>query len=258
MPGLKIGFPTHPRKDIIAEIKWIGENGFDFVDLFLEPDKNVPQKLDPRKIKAALEAYNLTSIGHTAWNLPLGSEHKDLRQAAVRIIKGYLNVFAALNTPKVTVHANWPSGLFSDLEGIKYQVESINELIAYADPLGIMIVYESIDTRRCTKENIQKILSANKKLGFHADIGHINLLGRKPLDYLAFFKTRLEHVHMHDNDGLKDLHLPLGTGNINWPALIASLKKIYNGTITLEIFSREKEYVLYSKDMLKRLWQEWY
>lgn len=70
-------------------------------------------------------------------------------------------------------------------------MESLNEIVEYADALEIMIVYESLDTRRCTKENIHKILSANEKLGFHADIGHINLLGRKPLDYLEFFIQNL-------------------------------------------------------------------
>ena len=61
---------------------------------------------------------------------------------------------------------------------------------------------------------------------------------------------------MHDNDGLRDLHLPLGVGNIDWHKLIAYLKKIYNGTITLEIFSREKEYILHSKRILERIWDE--
>jgi len=252
---VEIGFPTNPRKDIIDEIKWIGENGFAFVDLFLEPDKNVPENLDIKKIRDTLEHYNLKSIGHTAWNLPIGSEHKGLRQAAVEIVKRYLNVFAALNTPKVTVHANWPPALFSDEEGINFQTESLNKIIECADTFGIKIMYEPLDTRRCTKDNIDKILCANEKLGFHADIGHLNVWGRKPLDCLRQFKARLEHVHMHDNDGVRDLHLPLGAGNINWRELISYLKTIYNGTITLEIFSREKEYVLLSKRILESIWE---
>ncbi|MDO9534061.1 MAG: hypothetical protein Q7J85_01730 [Bacillota bacterium] len=109
---MEIGFPTHPRKDIIAEIRWIGENGFAFADLFLEPDKNVPENLDIKKIKDTLEFYNLKSIGHTAWNLPIGSEHKGLRHAAVRIMKQYLDVFAALNTQRLLF---MPTGLLAYL-----------------------------------------------------------------------------------------------------------------------------------------------
>lgn len=253
---MDIGFATNPRKDIIDEIKWIGENNFDFVDLFLEPDKNVPENLNEKKVNDTLDCYNLKRIGHTAWNLPFGSEHKYLRKAAVQIAINYLHVFAVLNTPKVTVHANWPPDLFSDEEGIKYQIESLRDIIEYADKLGIKIIYEPLGTRHCTKENIQKILYSQDKLGFHADIGHINLFGRDPIDYLGFFKKKLEHIHMHDNDGNRDLHLPLGAGTINWNRLIPYLKTIYNGTITLEIFSKEKKYVLISKKMLKRIWDE--
>ena len=36
---MQIGFPTHPRKDMVDEIHWIGANGFDFADLFFEADR---------------------------------------------------------------------------------------------------------------------------------------------------------------------------------------------------------------------------
>lgn len=47
----------------------------------------------------------------------------------------------------------------------------------------------------------------------------------------------------------------MGTGNIDWEKLIKLLKKYYNGTITLEIFSKDKDYVLLSKDKLRELWR---
>ncbi len=50
---MKIGFPNHPQRNILKEIEWIGKNGFDFVDLFLEEDKAVPEKIDIKKNKEA-------------------------------------------------------------------------------------------------------------------------------------------------------------------------------------------------------------
>ena len=35
----KIAGPTHPRRDLIDEIKWIAENHFAFVDVLLEADQ---------------------------------------------------------------------------------------------------------------------------------------------------------------------------------------------------------------------------
>ena len=55
---------------------------------------------------------------------------------------------------------------------------------------------------------------------------------------LRQFADRLHHIHLHDNNGLVDLHLPPGTGTINWPAVATALRDIgYAKTITLEIFS---------------------
>ena len=48
---MKIGFPNNPRKDLLKEIEWIGKNEFDFVDLFLEEDKAIPEKINIEKVK---------------------------------------------------------------------------------------------------------------------------------------------------------------------------------------------------------------
>jgi hypothetical protein len=66
---MRIGFPNNPRKDLLEEIEWIGKNGFDFVDLFLEEDQAVPEKINVEKIKKLLEKYKLSAIGHTAIGL---------------------------------------------------------------------------------------------------------------------------------------------------------------------------------------------
>jgi len=66
----------------------------------------------------------------------------------------------------------------------------------------------------------------------------------------------LKHVHLSDNKGSEDLHLPMGVGNIDWKKILKILKKYYRGTITLEVFSKDKDYALLSKEKLKRLWEK--
>jgi len=90
---MKIGFPNNPRKDLLKEIEWIGKNGFDFVDLFLEEDKATPEKINVEKVKKLLRKYNLGVVGHTAWYLPIGSPIKTLREASVKEIVRYFEVF---------------------------------------------------------------------------------------------------------------------------------------------------------------------
>ncbi|HXE71312.1 MAG TPA: TIM barrel protein, partial [Candidatus Nitrosotenuis sp.] len=67
---------------------------------------------------------------------------------------------------------------------------------------------------------------------------------------------RLEHVHLSDNSTLRDDHLPLGAGRVAWKPVVAELKRRgYQGVITLEVFSNERDLLLYSRDQLRRAWE---
>jgi sugar phosphate isomerase/epimerase len=251
---MKIGFPNHPRKNIIEEIDWIGKNGFDFVDLFLEEDQAVPEKIDIEKLKQSLKNYNLSAVGHTAWYFPIGSSIKSLREAAVEEALRYFEVFKKVGAEFVTIHANWPSSLFSPREGIDFQMESLKKLVKEAKNYDLNVIYEPIDTPNDTVENISIILETIPELFFHLDIGHANLFGRKPEEFIEKFYRKLKHVHLHDNFGDTDAHLPLGQGSINFELVLKVLKEHYDGTITLEIFSKDKNEVLLSKKKLEKLW----
>lgn len=54
---MNIGYPTHPRRDPVEEITWIGRHEFDFVDLFLEPDLGAVDRIDVAGIRAALAEW---------------------------------------------------------------------------------------------------------------------------------------------------------------------------------------------------------
>jgi sugar phosphate isomerase/epimerase len=131
--------------------------------------------------------------------------------------RDYLAVFAEIGVPAVTVHANWPPRLFSAQEGIAWQVESLRAIVEAAAKLSLRVMYEPLDTERDTPEHLAAILQALPDLLYHLDLGHANLWGRDPAAMIRRFAHRLHHIHLHDNDGRSDLHLPPGTGNINWP-----------------------------------------
>jgi sugar phosphate isomerase/epimerase len=252
---MKIGFPNNPRKDILEEVEWIGKNGFDFIDLFLEEDKAVPEKIDVEKLKKLLQKYKLEVVGHTAWYLPIGSPVKSFRETAVLEAERYFKVFSKLNVKYVTIHANWPPGMFSTKEGIKFQIETLKKLVKVAKNYNLELMLEPIDTHQDDIESVSEILKKVPGLYLHIDIGHVNLFGRKPEQFIKKFHRKLKHIHLHDNDGNKDLHIPMGTGKIDWENLIKILKKYYDGTITLEIFSKDKDYILLSRNKLKKLWK---
>jgi sugar phosphate isomerase/epimerase len=250
---MKVGYPNNPRNDVIEEIKWIGEH-FDFIDFFMEPDKAYYDKINLKAIRKTLNDYSLGIVGHTAYYLPFASPIKAIRTAAIKEAAKCFQAFAELEAEYVTVHANWPPSLFNVKEGLEMQIESIGKLLEEAEKCGVKIMYESGVGELDNYGNVAKILQALPKLYFHLDIGHAFLHGRDVCKFIRKFHSKLKHVHVHDNFGKDDLHLPIGTGKIKWEDIIKELKRYYDGTITLEIFS-DKEYVLLTKKKFEEMWK---
>ena len=91
-----------------------------------------------------------------------------------------------------------------------------------------------------------ELLDPLPALGLHLDIGHANLEVEQntAIAILATHGRRLRHVHLHDNKGgWADLHLPLGVGTMDVAKYVTALKRSgYDGTITLEVFTRDRHY----------------
>lgn len=74
------------------------------------------------------------------------------------------------------------------------------------------------------------------RLGLCLDVGHANTVVSQtpPLDWLAPMQPWLRHVHLHDNHGELDEHLPPGAGSMPISALLERLAQLPDVTITLE------------------------
>ena len=81
---MQISAMNHPAHNPVAELDWITQNGFDFVDFTLEPPAADPDQIDVDAIRAALDRHNLGVVAHTAYYLPLASPFGSIRQACLR------------------------------------------------------------------------------------------------------------------------------------------------------------------------------
>lgn len=258
---VKIGIMNNPRADLQEEIAWAAKNGFDFLDLTLEPPAVQAGKISVPETRRALEERRLEALGHTAYYLPIASPYESLRQAAVKEMRQALEVFSSLGVSKMTIH---PDRSIPFAVGPRKVMEknltSLEEIAAAAGPLGIQILVENMDRTFNTVAQIREALSHFPRMGFHLDIGHANLNveRNRTEEFLQAFHGRLAHVHLSDNFGrADDLHLPLGAGNIDWKKMVAALKSYgYDGTMTLEVFSADRRHLLASREKLLELWRE--
>lgn len=63
------------------------------------------------------------------------------------------------------------------------------------------------------------------RLGVCLDVGHANINSPfSPHEWVAVLGSRIREIHIHDNDGAHDLHLPIGHGGIDMAELLSALR----------------------------------
>ena len=117
-------------------------------------------------------------------------------------------------------------------------------------------------------EDLQPVLG-NERWGMLLDIGHLNLrrhdaeyFGRISVEEnIERLPTTVHEVHVHDNPGDRDMHMPLGTGTLDFRAAAAGLRAIgFDGISTIEVcpslHGRQPEDVWQTRAESLNLWRE--
>ena len=255
-----IGAMNNPSRDLYSEMRWMSDLGLDFIDLTLEPPAAAPWQVDSKTIRKALDDHGLGVVGHTAFYLPFSCTFESIRKAAVAETKRCIELFSRIGARWMNLHPDRHAPFHSRQFVIKKNLESIEELMPVARDCGVGLMIENVPGEFNSKAQLGEILDAAPDLGLHLDIGHCNLqvVSNTAVDIIKAYGPRIRHVHIHDNKGGgADLHLPLGTGNLDYPASLKALQAWgYDSTITLEVLSEDHYYLGYSRDILRKSWDE--
>ncbi len=253
-----IGTMNHPARDVIAEIEWMASLGMQFIDLTLEPPLAAAWKVDARAIRISLERHGMQVVGHTAFYLPLASAFEEIRRAAVTEAKRCVDVFAEVGARWMNLHPDRYTPMHDRAFFVSRDLLSLRELLAYAREHGIGLMVENLPGDFNSASQLGELLDPLPELGLHLDLGHANLMVMRNTtrEILQAYGRRLRHVHLHDNKGgHEDLHLPLGSGTVDLRDCVGALVDCgYDGTITLEVFTPDRQYLAYSRDVLRKLW----
>src|SRR3954469_1009271 len=251
---------NHPAQEIVHEIEWMAEMGLGFIDLTLEPPQAASWKVDLKAIGQALARHRMAVVGHTAFYLPIASGIEEIRRASLVELRRCVDVFAGVGVRWMNVHPDRHAPMHDRAFFIQKNIATLGELLPYAAEKGIGIMVENLPGDFNTARQMGELLDPLPELGLHLDIGHANLLVVQSSvgELLQAYGSRLKHVHLHDNKGgTADLHLPLGTGNVDLFGCVRALKSVgYDDTITLEVFSKDHHYLTYSRDVLRKVWDE--
>ncbi|MBF0530770.1 MAG: sugar phosphate isomerase/epimerase [Deltaproteobacteria bacterium] len=164
---------------------------------------------------------------------------------------------ASIFKPEYLVfHANydWTRYGGSPQRWLDVSIQTWRPIMDRAKDLNLNIVMENVYEKNPSE--LIPLLSAltSEGLGFCFDIGHAHAFGRAPdLEWLEQTAPYLTTLHLHDNHGLKDDHVAIGRGVIDFPALFGWLAKTgRRPRITLE--PHYEEHLWPSLSALSTLW----
>lgn len=255
-----IGAMNHPARDVLSEIEWMARFGFEFVDLTLEPPRASVDNIDTRAVRTALNDNGMKIVGHTAYYLPMCSPFESIRGACVEELKRCVGAFAEMGAQWMNLHPDRTAPMHDRKFIIEKNLQSLRELFVEARRSGVGLMIENLPGTFNSVMQLSELMDPLPELGLHLDIGHANLLNDRNTtgELLTAYGSRVRHVHLHDNKGgSADLHLPLGAGTIEVAHYIQLLQSAgYDGTITLEVFSPDRHLLVYSRDVLRKIWNE--
>ena len=139
--------------------------------------------------------------------------------------------------------------------GLLYRTERMVPYLQQLDPVakthgfsyGVEDFPETPFALKMYRDDLSPLLESDR-FGILIDVGHFNesvhkygyFVGVSPEEHFADLPLRLLEVHLNDNDGSDDQHLPLGMGNIDFASVVRGLNRIgFDGFSTIEIEPHE-------------------
>ena len=238
-------------KRSLEEYRAIRELGYEAIDyngmcsepgcgLFALSDEAFEEEL--LKDRAAIEALGLEICQtHGVWPYDdTKPEQKELKfEAMIKSIKGT----AILGSEYVIVHPVMPFGWSESPhhdKDVRENIEYMKKLIPYAEKYNVKIALENMPNPYVPCGPVEELAACidevnSPHLVACLDVGHSTALGYDAGDAVRMLGKRLHCLHVHDNDGKRDLHWFPYYGKTDWAHFTEALREIgYSGAMSLE------------------------
>ncbi len=256
-----MNFPIEPVTDELAEIAALG---FDYLELTMDPPQahHTTLRQQMHAIVNTLNSRCMSVICHLPTFVSTADLTDSIRQASVQEMFHSLEVAAELGARKVVLHPGHIGGLGSYVieTALAHANESLAAIIDRAQTLKLCVCLENMFPR-CRAfvepDDFVEIMQRFPDLKLTLDTGHANIgtkNGRRILEFIKKFGHRIGHLHVSDNFGKRDDHMPLGSGVIDFKKIVRAIKHCgYDDTATLEIFSEDRRALKQSRERFAQM-----
>lgn len=228
--GTKIGFSELilMDHDVEENVARLIEAGADSVEVMMDASGWDRYSDDYMPLAAKLKAMDVPFTVHpAAWDINLTSETRVLREAAMLHYRQALDFAAELGASQMVVHPGHSS--FNKETARKRALESVNQLAEVAKNYGVRLAFENVGGPSVSLFDQESFAHAlddvDPIVGYLIDIGHANMNHWNLPQIIEATSERLLGLHIHDNFGSGDDHLPVGQGGIDWDPIWQTMRR---------------------------------
>src|SRR6266568_3511768 len=237
----------------------IADAGFQGIEIFCARSHfEYTQKQEVRAMAEALEAHRLQLVSLHA---PTSRDISAMRESGTPLsicevarvrrieamdeLKRVIDVADDLPYARLILHMGGPHET-EDPRKRDAAVSSLEHLVLHAHRAGVTICVENTLSEMGNPDYLRAFVDETRLSGlrFNFDIGHAYLAELPAEERLeksfAPLRELVSSVHLHDNHGEKDEHLPPYDGSIDWPSAIKLLKSASQNGLPLVLELKEK------------------
>jgi sugar phosphate isomerase/epimerase len=209
---MKYGAMNFPIKPLLREVEEMGEMGFDYVELTMDPPeatrKNFRTKTGDLEV---LHRYEMVIMGHLPTFVWTSDLYESLMRASLQENFEALEAAAELGIEKAVLHPGFITGMGKFLidKAKGHAMESLEAILKKAVSLHITLCIENMFPQAhflIQPHEFQPVFETFPEIRLTLDIGHANLGGGKnrSSEFIRLYGYRIGHVHANDNFGKED------------------------------------------------------
>ncbi|MCI1965960.1 MAG: sugar phosphate isomerase/epimerase [Oscillospiraceae bacterium] len=199
--------------------------GGDAIELMMDgPEWNEFQDRGQELIELLSEKTANYSIHTPSWDMNLTSENVRARNAALDSYRDSIVFASKLHASHVVIHPGFCYAPTFDKTAARERAgQAIDLLCRFNQEYRVPLLVENVGSCATSifsqDEYIRFIESFAGQIGCLLDVGHAHMCGWDLPKTIAQLKPYLCAVHLHDNHGDADSHLPIGCGTVPWKSV---------------------------------------
>src|SRR5712692_6707543 len=247
------------RKLTPEHLEQIAGAGFQGVEIFCTRSHfEYSMKPEVRAMASALEAHHLrlvsmhaptsrdlSAMRESGMPLSICEVERVRRVEAMDELKRVIDVADDLPYARLILHMGGPRET-ADPRKRDAAFSTLEHLILHAHHAGVAICVENTMSEMGDPSYLRAFVDETRLSGlrFNFDIGHAHLTEFPEDERLeksfAPLRDFVSSVHLHDNHGEKDEHLPPYDGSIDWPSAVKILQSAPQTSLPLVLELKEK------------------